>query len=115
MFTLKAAYDVPGQKPPYRVGFPDHTQVNICLLSNYDYMVYSPLNAHVLRTALLNSPKVVEQMLGLKIIDLKAIRETPKVEVLIQEGPQKRGPKPKKATAPPPPKKKKEEEEKENE
>ena len=84
MYRLKHANSVPIPGQPLRIGLPiyAHTTPNIAIVS-VNNMDVIHLNADVLRDALLSSPKEVEQLLGLKVIDAKAQpvpEETPTVE-----------------------------------
>ena len=70
MYRIKHASSVPIRPSLVRIGFPiqEHMVPNIAIVSeNNSDPIH--LNAIVLRNALLNSPKEVEQLLGLSITD----------------------------------------------
>lgn len=72
-YTLKLSQDVPnagGYHNMLRVGLPVQADMvnNICIVAqgSYDFV---PLNANVLRDALLSSPEFCKQILGIEVKD----------------------------------------------
>lgn len=89
MYLFIGSEHVPGPKSPFRVGYPENTAPNLCLLSSHNTSAYVTLNAQVLREALINSPNVMKT-LGLKVVDLNAIpKEEPKPKPKLKPAPKK--------------------------
>jgi len=92
MYLIVRSELVPGSKNPVQLGYPENMAPNLCFVSTESTSAYIPMNAAVLRQALLNSAKTLETI-GIKVVDLNLIKEekkpAPKKKVTPKEEPEK--------------------------
>lgn len=73
MYLIVRSELVPGSKNPVQLGYPENMAPNLCFVSTESTSAYIPMNAAVLRQALLNSAKTLETI-GIKVVDLNLVK-----------------------------------------
>lgn len=93
MYSIKLASEVPNIRPICKLGFPDHTYADLCIVSSMAPVHNIPMNSVVLREALLANTEFIEKALSIKIVDVKDIKQAkPKPKAKLKPKPK---PKPK--------------------
>lgn len=87
MYTIKRSSDVYGRKMLCRVGLPQDVEPDLCFVATADRGNYLSINSVVLRQALLSNPKLLKEVLKIKVVDLDPKNLPKKNEKTYGKGP----------------------------
>ena len=75
MYSIKPTSDVPNIRPICKIGYPENTYADLCIVSVMMPAHNIPVNSVVLREALLSNVEFIEQALSIKIVDVKGLKQ----------------------------------------